>query len=83
MYTHICFQEITLCLGVEGIVGICERLIHNFQLWKAGFPDLIVWNACTKQVSLLFYVHNFKSLYILYILYLRKDLLYFSKRKLY
>jgi len=63
---------------VEGIVGICERLIHNYRLWRAGFPDLIVWNASTKQVSLFFYVHNFKrayiyiisiSLYILYILY--------------
>ncbi|KMQ96585.1 coiled-coil domain-containing protein mtmr15 [Lasius niger] len=62
-YTSLCqgnlfddsdsLQEITLCLGVEGIVGICERLIHNFQLWKAGFPDLIVWNACTKQYKIV------------------------------
>jgi len=43
------------CLGVEGVVGICERLIYNFPLWKAGFPDLIVWNADTKQASLFFY----------------------------
>ncbi|KAL6425458.1 hypothetical protein ACFW04_009559 [Cataglyphis niger] len=62
-YTSLCqgtlfddsnnFQEIAFCLGVEGIVGICERLIHNFQLWKAGFPDLIVWNACTKQYKIV------------------------------
>ncbi|XP_020291631.1 fanconi-associated nuclease 1-like [Pseudomyrmex gracilis] len=42
-------QELTVCLGVEGIVGICERLIHNFILWRAGFPDLIVWNIHKKQ----------------------------------
>jgi len=51
---HICFQEVVFCLGVEGIVGICERLIYNFPLWKAGFPDLIVWNVHTKQASQLF-----------------------------
>lgn len=70
IYTHVCFQEVAFCLGVEGIVGICERLVHDFRLWRAGFPDLIVWNACTKQVSLFFYIHNFKSLYILYIIYI-------------
>lgn len=62
-YTSLCqgtlfddsnsFQEVALCLGVEGIVGICERLIHNYRLWRAGFPDLIVWNACTKQYKIV------------------------------
>ncbi|XP_072747901.1 fanconi-associated nuclease 1 [Anoplolepis gracilipes] len=47
------FQEIAFCLGVEGIVGICERLIHNYRLWRAGFPDLIVWNAHTKQYKIV------------------------------
>ncbi|XP_011701895.1 PREDICTED: fanconi-associated nuclease 1-like [Wasmannia auropunctata] len=46
-------QEVTFCIGVEGVVGICERLIHNFTLWKAGFPDLIVWNANTKQYKIV------------------------------
>ncbi|EFN77506.1 Coiled-coil domain-containing protein MTMR15 [Harpegnathos saltator] len=61
-YTSICqsnifdscsFQEIALCLGVEGVVGICERLIQNYTLWKAGFPDLIVWNPHTKQYKIV------------------------------
>ncbi|XP_011641094.1 fanconi-associated nuclease 1-like [Pogonomyrmex barbatus] len=47
------FQEVTYCLGVEGVVGICERLIHNFPLWTAGFPDLIVWNVHTKQYKIV------------------------------
>ncbi|XP_011861441.1 PREDICTED: fanconi-associated nuclease 1-like isoform X2 [Vollenhovia emeryi] len=47
------FQEVTFCLGVEGVVGICERLIYNFSLWKAGFPDLIVWNVHTKQYKIV------------------------------
>lgn len=51
---YACFQEIVLCMGVEGIVRICERLLHNYTLWKAGFPDLIVWNVSTKQVNLNF-----------------------------
>ncbi|XP_039306168.1 fanconi-associated nuclease 1 [Solenopsis invicta] len=48
-----CFQEVAFCLGVEGVVGICKRLIHNFSLWRAGFPDLIVWNANTKQYKIV------------------------------
>ncbi|XP_014472504.1 PREDICTED: fanconi-associated nuclease 1-like isoform X2 [Dinoponera quadriceps] len=62
-YTSICqgnifdsgisFQEVALCLGVEGVVGICERLIHNYTLWRAGFPDLIVWNPRTKQYKIV------------------------------
>ncbi|XP_012532751.2 fanconi-associated nuclease 1 [Monomorium pharaonis] len=47
------FQEVVFCLGVEGVIGICERLIYNFSLWKAGFPDLIVWNANTKQYKIV------------------------------
>ncbi|XP_067212897.1 fanconi-associated nuclease 1-like [Linepithema humile] len=46
-------EEIVLCLGVEGIVRICERLLHNYTLWRAGFPDLIVWNAHTKQYKIV------------------------------
>ncbi|KYM87539.1 Fanconi-associated nuclease 1 [Atta colombica] len=47
------FKEIAFCLGVKGVVGICERLIHNFSLWKAGFPDIIVWNINTKQYKII------------------------------
>ncbi|XP_071651424.1 fanconi-associated nuclease 1 isoform X1 [Temnothorax longispinosus] len=46
-------QEVAFCLGVEGVVGICERLIYNFPLWKAGFPDIFVWNARTKQYKIV------------------------------
>ncbi|KZC05801.1 Fanconi-associated nuclease 1 [Dufourea novaeangliae] len=42
-------KEIVYCLGVEGVVGICKRMLDNFKLWKAGFPDLIVWNYTTRQ----------------------------------
>ncbi|XP_076183360.1 fanconi-associated nuclease 1 [Ptiloglossa arizonensis] len=41
-------KEIVYCLGVQGVIGICKRLIENFKLWKAGFPDLIVWNYKIK-----------------------------------
>ncbi|CAL7933255.1 unnamed protein product [Xylocopa violacea] len=41
--------EIVHCLGTNGVVGICKRLIENYKLWKAGFPDLIVWNYETKK----------------------------------
>lgn len=58
------FQEIALCLGVEGVVGICERLIHNFVLWRAGFPDLIVWNASKKQVKFLPLYIQFKNVIV-------------------
>ncbi|XP_076763622.1 fanconi-associated nuclease 1 [Xylocopa sonorina] len=42
-------KEIVHCLGTDGVVGICKRLVENFKLWKAGFPDLIVWNYETKK----------------------------------
>ncbi|XP_077278968.1 fanconi-associated nuclease 1 isoform X2 [Temnothorax americanus] len=51
--TCLCFQEVAFCLGVEGVVGICERLVYNFPLWKAGFPDIVVWNARTKQYKIV------------------------------
>ncbi|KYN02574.1 PREDICTED: fanconi-associated nuclease 1-like [Cyphomyrmex costatus] len=47
------FKEVVFCLGVKGVIGICERLIHNYSLWKAGFPDLIVWNINTKQYKIV------------------------------
>ncbi|XP_018306872.1 fanconi-associated nuclease 1 isoform X2 [Mycetomoellerius zeteki] len=47
------FKEVVFCLGVKGVVGICERLIHNYSLWKAGFPDIIVWNVNTKQYKIV------------------------------
>ncbi|EZA59668.1 Fanconi-associated nuclease [Ooceraea biroi] len=46
-------QEVAFCLGVEGVVGICERLMHNFLLWRAGFPDLIVWNVSTEKYKIV------------------------------
>lgn len=46
-------KEIVQCLGVQGIIGICRRLIENFKLWKAGFPDLIIWNVQSKQHKLV------------------------------
>ncbi|KAG7210360.1 hypothetical protein KM043_011895 [Ampulex compressa] len=44
-----CFKEIVFCLGTEGVIGICKRLIDNFKLWKAGFPDLFLWNFNTHE----------------------------------
>jgi len=63
------------CLGVEGVVGICERLIYNFPLWKAGFPDLIVWNADTKQASKSFFLHTILRAYIKQVLRMLYSLL--------
>ncbi|XP_033336560.2 fanconi-associated nuclease 1 isoform X1 [Megalopta genalis] len=45
----IYMKEIVYCLGVQGVIGICRRMIENFKLWSAGFPDLIVWNYDTRQ----------------------------------
>ncbi|XP_031832687.1 fanconi-associated nuclease 1 isoform X2 [Nomia melanderi] len=42
-------KEIVHCLGVQGVIGICRRIVENYNLWTAGFPDLIVWNYDTKQ----------------------------------
>ncbi|XP_076654635.1 fanconi-associated nuclease 1-like isoform X4 [Halictus rubicundus] len=46
---NIYMKEIVYCLGVPGVTGICKRLLENFKLWSAGFPDLIVWNYDTRQ----------------------------------
>lgn len=46
-------KQIVHCLGTQGVIGICKRLIDNFKLWKAGFPDLIVWNYDTKRHKII------------------------------
>lgn len=38
-------KEVVRCLGVEIVLGICRQLLNNYQIWKAGFPDLIVWDS--------------------------------------
>lgn len=39
-----------MSLGTIGVAGICERLATNFNVWKAGFPDLFVWNPLSNEV---------------------------------
>ncbi|KAF3426184.1 hypothetical protein E2986_03283 [Frieseomelitta varia] len=46
-------KQIVHCLGTQGVIGICKRLIDNFKLWRAGFPDLIVWNYNTKEHKII------------------------------
>ncbi|XP_060828219.1 fanconi-associated nuclease 1-like [Bombus pascuorum] len=46
-------KQIVHCLGTQGVIGICKRLIDNFKLWKAGFPDLIVWDYDTKKHKII------------------------------
>lgn len=46
---NIYMKEIVYCLGVSGVIGICKRMLENFKLWSAGFPDLILWNYDTRQ----------------------------------
>ncbi|CAD1470795.1 unnamed protein product, partial [Heterotrigona itama] len=46
-------KQIVHCLGTRGVIGICKRLIDNFKLWRAGFPDLIVWNYDTKEHKII------------------------------
>ncbi|XP_015179797.1 PREDICTED: fanconi-associated nuclease 1-like [Polistes dominula] len=46
-------KEIVYCLGPECVLKICERLISNYILWKAGFPDLIVWNLNDKSCKII------------------------------
>ncbi|KAF7411508.1 hypothetical protein HZH66_000404 [Vespula vulgaris] len=53
MFTSNNIKEIVYCLGIENVIKICERLIHNYSLWKAGFPDLIVWNSNNKSCKII------------------------------
>ncbi|KAL2740672.1 fanconi-associated nuclease 1-like isoform X1 [Vespula squamosa] len=53
MFTNNNIKEIVYCLGTENVIKICERLIHNYTLWKAGFPDLIVWNSNNKSCKII------------------------------
>ncbi|XP_011495150.1 PREDICTED: fanconi-associated nuclease 1-like [Ceratosolen solmsi marchali] len=46
---HQQFKEMVTCLGMNTVIGICEKLISNFRLWRSGFPDLIMWNAVTLK----------------------------------
>ncbi|XP_031779322.1 fanconi-associated nuclease 1 isoform X1 [Nasonia vitripennis] len=47
------FKEIVTCLGIDGVTGICERLVSNFRLWRSGFPDLILWNSLTAKCKIV------------------------------
>ncbi|XP_014603918.1 PREDICTED: fanconi-associated nuclease 1-like isoform X1 [Polistes canadensis] len=53
MFTNNNIKEIVYCLGTECVLKICERLISNYILWKAGFPDLIVWNSNDKRCKII------------------------------
>ncbi|KAI4490905.1 hypothetical protein M0802_010579 [Mischocyttarus mexicanus] len=53
MFSSNNIKEIVYCLGIESVLKICERLIHNYILWKAGFPDLIVWNSNDKSCKVI------------------------------
>ncbi|XP_047357457.1 fanconi-associated nuclease 1-like isoform X1 [Vespa velutina] len=53
MFTSNNIKEIVYCLGTENVIKICERLIHNFTLWKAGFPDLVIWNSNNKTCKIV------------------------------
>ncbi|KAK2577223.1 hypothetical protein KPH14_003369 [Odynerus spinipes] len=53
LFTSNDIKDIVHCLGTDGVVGICERLIHNYTLWKSGFPDLIVWNSSNKNCKII------------------------------
>ncbi|XP_017888138.1 fanconi-associated nuclease 1-like isoform X2 [Ceratina calcarata] len=46
-------KEIVYCLGKEGVLGICNKLCENFKAWKAGFPDLFLWNYDTKEHKII------------------------------
>ncbi|XP_058794807.1 fanconi-associated nuclease 1-like isoform X2 [Phymastichus coffea] len=47
------FKEVVTCLGIEGVIGICEKLASNFVLWRSGFPDLIVWNKLIQKCKII------------------------------
>ncbi|XP_015588319.1 fanconi-associated nuclease 1 [Cephus cinctus] len=47
------FKEVVICLGLDGILGICEKLAKDYNTWKSGFPDLIVWNYEKRQCKIV------------------------------
>lgn len=42
-------KDIARCMGASVVSGICQRLASNFSGWRAGFPDLLVWNSVTLK----------------------------------
>ncbi|XP_063985984.1 fanconi-associated nuclease 1-like [Diachasmimorpha longicaudata] len=48
------FYEIIKCLGKNGVLGICKRIVlEGFVNWRSGFPDLFVWNAKTEKCKVV------------------------------
>ncbi|KAJ8679397.1 hypothetical protein QAD02_015184 [Eretmocerus hayati] len=47
------FKDVVTCLGINGVTGICERLVSNYRLWRSGFPDLIVWNVLLSKCKIV------------------------------
>ncbi|TYJ52262.1 hypothetical protein B9479_007136 [Cryptococcus floricola] len=41
--------EILQCLGGRGVSGVCRMLAEEYRHRASGVPDLIVWNAETKD----------------------------------
>ncbi|XP_066597627.1 fanconi-associated nuclease 1-like isoform X2 [Prorops nasuta] len=46
-------KEIVMCLGKENVMAICNRMMHDFRQWMAGFPDLIIWNPSTFKYKIV------------------------------
>ncbi|XP_023246169.1 fanconi-associated nuclease 1 isoform X2 [Copidosoma floridanum] len=47
------FKEVVTCLGINAVVGICQKLVSNYRLWRSGFPDLIVWNKLIPKCKII------------------------------
>ncbi|XP_046741984.1 fanconi-associated nuclease 1-like isoform X2 [Diprion similis] len=47
------FVDLVRCMGSVIVAGICKRMGSNFSVWKAGFPDLVIWNPVGKRYKIV------------------------------
>ncbi|XP_011305343.1 fanconi-associated nuclease 1-like [Fopius arisanus] len=48
------FHEIITCLGKNGVLGICKRMVlGGYVNWRSGFPDLFVWNEKSMKCKVV------------------------------
>ncbi|XP_046613534.1 fanconi-associated nuclease 1-like isoform X1 [Neodiprion virginianus] len=47
------FVDLVRCMGPVIVAGICKRMGSNFSVWKAGFPDLVIWDPVGKRYKIV------------------------------
>lgn len=67
-------NDIIQCIGKQVLADVCRRFVHNFRLFRAGLPDLFLWNPTEKKV-LEYKIDNFKIHFLYFVLYFSAVLL--------